>query len=107
MVVRSVANGILEWEREHRMALFIRDDKRATVWSMPFADFSAHHLASTFYSFPSYRVQVVKLDALLIANCLYFVFDVEEATWHRRPRTFCAGHARPAVGSRARLRMEQ
>ena len=58
MVVRSVANGILEWEREHRLALFVRDDKCATVWSMSFADFSAHNLASTFYSFPSYRVQV-------------------------------------------------
>src|SRR5262245_63959407 len=75
------------------MALFVHDDKRATVRSMSFTDIFAHHFASAFRSFFAYRVQVVELGPFQIANCLLFIFDVEEVTWHRSAPIFRIGRA--------------
>src|SRR5215468_12289510 len=57
---------------------------------MSFTDRLAHHLASALRSYLPCCIQAMKLDALLIADCFDFVFDVEEIAWHRRTRVFRA-----------------
>src|SRR5262252_10107174 len=89
-VVGSVADGKPKWEGKNRFALFLCDHKYAAVRSMSLKNSFAHDLASAFPGFFQYRIQILQLDALHIADGLCFVFDVEEITWHHRAPIFCA-----------------
>src|SRR5215467_1991288 len=73
-----------------RSVAVLCDYKYAAVRSMSLKNSFAHDLASAFPGFFQYRIQILQLDALHIADRLCFVFDVEEITWHHRAPIFCA-----------------
>src|SRR5262245_19162816 len=78
--VRSVADGVLEWEDKNRSALFVRDDECLVFYEFSKKESVARDLASAFLSLFSHRIQVLKVHALLITEHFCFVFDVEEIT---------------------------
>jgi hypothetical protein len=63
--VTSVADGKFEWEVENDVALFVRDDKFAAILCLSIKSLLGHDQASSFLR---YFVQIIKLDALLIAD---------------------------------------
>src|SRR5215813_9263668 len=69
VVIRSVADGIHEWERKNRSAFFVRDDKRAAVRWKSVTNALAHALASECRRLIPCRSQIVKLDTFPVKRC--------------------------------------
>src|SRR5262245_59723053 len=102
VVARSVADGIHEWERKHRSAFFVRDDKRAPVQLKSVTNALAHALASECRRLIPYRSQIVKLDTYPVEDLRGIVFDVEKVTWHRGPPVFRTVFSNARLGRRVR-----